>query len=556
MKNLSLLVLGCFIINLGAFAQQITVGEYFFDTDPGQGNATVFSFAAADSVNTTTNIDVSSLSPGHHHLGLRTKNSSGEWSHYEMRLFYVIEAGEAVASQSELQKGEYFFDTDPGQGNGIAFSFTAADSVNTTTNVDVTGLSPGHHHLGLRTKNSTGEWSHYEMRMFYVIEEGEAVADQPLLTAGEYFFDTDPGQGNGTAISFSATDSVSMVASIPVSSLNSGFHNLFVRTKNNVGKWSHYEGRMFYIIEAGEAVADQPSLVSGEYYFDTDPGFGSGTAISFSTADSVNMAVNISTNGLASGTHNVFLRTKNANGEWSHYEGREFEICGSVIQGTASIVLQSGNAVICAGQNNTFEATLVNEGTTPQYVWQLNGSVVSGNASFSVPSSLQTGDELTLAVISSDACVDPNPLRDTLDVVVIDTVFTTEAITICDGTSYLLPNGTTVSTGGEYISYLSAVNTCDSVVTTNLTVEICTGLDEMEATNFLLYPNPNKGQFSIEGGSTSYSIEIYNAVGQLVLSQRAVQERSQLNLQQQPSGIYHVSVIANGQVSRFKVLKY
>ena len=101
MKNLSLLVLGCFIINLGAFAQQITVGEYFFDTDPGQGNATVFSFAAADSVNTTTNIDVSSLSPGHHHLGVRTKNSSGKWSHYEMRMFYVVEAGTPVASQSE-----------------------------------------------------------------------------------------------------------------------------------------------------------------------------------------------------------------------------------------------------------------------------------------------------------------------------------------------------------------------------------------------------------------------------------------------------------------------
>lgn len=82
-----------------------------------------------------------------------------------------------------------------------------------------------------------------------------------------------------------------------------------------------------------------------------------------------------------------------------------------------------------------------------------------------------------------------------------------------------------------------------------------TGIAENGVSTFSVYPNPNQGQFVVEGRSADYTIDIYNNMGQLLLSQRAVQERTQLNLQQQPSGIYHVSVIANKEVSRFKLVK-
>jgi hypothetical protein len=477
MRKLSLLVLGFFIINLGAFAQQITVGEYFFDTDPGQGNGTAFSFVASDSVNTTTSIDVSSLSPGYHNLGIRTKNSNSIWSHYEMRMFYIIEPQEPVTVQPALQKGEFFFDTDPGQGNGTEFSFASTDSLN-------------------------------------------------------------------------------MVVNVPISSLNAGYHNLFMRTRNSSGIWSHYEGRLFYIIEPEEAPAIQPSLISGEYFVDTDPGLGNGTAFSFASSDSINMGLNISLNGLSTGLHDVFLRTLNADGVWSHYEGREFEIiCSPDFQGSASIALASGNTAICAGHNNTFEAILLTGGTTHEYEWQLNGAIVSAEPTYSASTNLQSGDDLTLSVITSDGCDGLNPARDTLEVMVVDTLFTLEDVTICQGSSYMLPDGTSVSVGGEYISYLAAVNACDSVVTSNITVEICSGLNSLQSTNFQLFPNPNNGAFSLEGSSANYTIEIRNALGQLLHFQQAIQNSTQLNIQEQPSGIYYISVIDNEEVSRFKMIK-
>ncbi|MBU0764573.1 MAG: hypothetical protein KJ607_07045, partial [Bacteroidetes bacterium] len=301
------------------------------------------------------------------------------------------------AFAQQLSSGEYFFGSDPGQGNGTAFTFPAADSVNSAIDIDVSALSPGYHNLKLRTKNTGGIWSHYESRLFYVIDPEMLNSIQPSLSGGEYFFDTDPGQGNGTAISFNTSDSVNMTAGIPLSGLSPGFHDLYLRVRNSGGKWSHYETRLFYIVDSGTLLTDQSSLMKGEYFFDTDPGFGNGTAIAFAATDSVNIALNISTSGLATGTHHIYIRTRNANGKWSHYEKHEFQICTSVNAGSAEIYNQSGFPYACEGHIEVFLAVLQNEGSEPVFEWKLNGLPVSAESSFTSGTDLVTGDELILA---------------------------------------------------------------------------------------------------------------------------------------------------------------
>jgi gliding motility-associated-like protein len=54
------------------------------------------------------------------------------------------------------------------------------------------------------------------------------------------------------------------------------------------------------------------------------------------------------------------------------------------------------------------------------------------------------------------------------------TVATTVNDTICSNEMYTLPNGAMVNTTGVYLDTLSAVNTCDSLITTNLTVNLTT----------------------------------------------------------------------------------
>ena len=88
----------------------------------------------------------------------------------------------------------------------------------------------------------------------------------------EYFFDSDPGFGNGTKTTFAPTDSINLTQNITLpATLQGGLHTLFVRVQDVNGTWSMPEVYVIYV---------QPefqSLTSMEYFFDSDPGFGHGT---------------------------------------------------------------------------------------------------------------------------------------------------------------------------------------------------------------------------------------------------------------------------------------
>src|SRR5882724_8766395 len=92
------------------------------------------------------------------------------------------------------------------------------------------------------------------------------------LSAAEYFFDTDPGVGNGTALTVITGDSILFSGNIATVGLPVGFHFLYVRSKDVNNIWSLSERRLFYIAP----VTTSATLVGSEYFFDTDPGIGNG----------------------------------------------------------------------------------------------------------------------------------------------------------------------------------------------------------------------------------------------------------------------------------------
>ena len=59
------------------------------------------------------------------------------------------------------------------------------------------------------------------------------------VTQVEYFFDSDPGFGNGTQVTVTpSTNIVSLAFNANVASLSNGMHMLFVRSKDANGAWS------------------------------------------------------------------------------------------------------------------------------------------------------------------------------------------------------------------------------------------------------------------------------------------------------------------------------
>jgi hypothetical protein len=311
---------------LRASAQNIVAAEYFFDVDPGAGLGTPISISTpGTTVNFTTSISTSSLSSGFHILAVRTKDASNIWSLFETRAIYI---SSTTNNASAIVSAEYFIDSDPGLGAGTPISIGASgNTVNFTAVIPTMSSSTGFHILAIRTRNADGHWSLFETRAFYI--SGSSI-DAPSITAAEYFIDTDPGPGNATAVSIGTSGTtVNFIASVPTTSLAAGFHTLAIRTRNANGVWSLFETRPFYI--SNQAV-DMTAITAAEYFIDTDPGVGNGSALTITNpGNTVNQTfLALVPPGTSNGQHLLAIRTRDVNGNWSLFEVREFTVSGSL----------------------------------------------------------------------------------------------------------------------------------------------------------------------------------------------------------------------------------
>jgi NADH:ubiquinone oxidoreductase subunit B-like Fe-S oxidoreductase len=146
----------------------------------------------------------------------------------------------------------------------------------------------------------------------------QSYGQAPNITQAEYFWDTDPGFGNGTNIPIASPAPVlnNQNISINIQTLTEGFHNLYLRSKDANDSWS--VTNKVSLVKLNTANLPNPNIVYAEYFWDTDPGFGSGTAISITPGTSINnLTIPINITSLANGFHNLFIRSKDLNGNWS-----------------------------------------------------------------------------------------------------------------------------------------------------------------------------------------------------------------------------------------------
>jgi hypothetical protein len=139
----------------------------------------------------------------------------------------------------------------------------------------------------------------------------------------EYFVDTDAGFGNNTVINVTPSPDGTFPFTLSLASLIPGYHKLYVRTKDSDGKWSLTARRNIEILTS-EA---KTSIVSGEYFIDTDPGFGSATPITVTTPDSAILQnFTALAAGLSEGYHKLYGRLLDNEGKWGLTFRRNFEV--------------------------------------------------------------------------------------------------------------------------------------------------------------------------------------------------------------------------------------
>ncbi|MDB5234871.1 MAG: C-terminal target protein, partial [Hymenobacter sp.] len=359
----------------------ITKVEYFVDTDPGFGAATnVPVTAGTDLSGVAFSVPLATLNAGFHELGVRSQDANGQWSLTNRRTFYYEPA--ALNALPNITKAEYFIDTDPGFGTAtdIPIATPAADLGGLGFTVNISSLPAGFHELGLRSQDANGKWSLTSRRMFYY--EPAALNALANINKVEYFLDADPGFGAGTDVPITPGTDVSGVnIAVPLSALPAGFHQLSVRSRDANGKWSLTNVRTFYY-EPVLAVA--PNINKVEYYFDTDPGFGSATNVPVPTPapDLANFSFAADASALADGPHLLFIRSRDAAGKWSLVSNRAFVKNGCASSQNLAAGLPAASYTVGGSVGNTPALAFNTDPAVPNTsnaVYMYNGSTIQAD---------------------------------------------------------------------------------------------------------------------------------------------------------------------------------
>jgi len=243
-----------------ARSQNITISaaEYFIDVEPGEGSGTPLPAKDGSFDQSTENAEVTintaGLSVGAHTIFVRMKDSKGIWGPRRATRFIA-----QTPSNRYIAAAEYFIDTDPGRGNGIAIlpfdgSFDGMEERVQAT-INSTGFSPGQHTLFVRLKDSEGNWGPKRGISFKI---GDTSGPLPnCLAAAEYFVDHDPGKGSGIPLiakdgAFDAA-SEEVEGTVNTTGFSIGDHLVYVRLRDSQGKWSDPDSELVTVLWASSA---------------------------------------------------------------------------------------------------------------------------------------------------------------------------------------------------------------------------------------------------------------------------------------------------------------
>ena len=380
-----------------------------------------------------------------------------------------------------ITTAEYFIDTDLGPGNGTPVSVGTQGIVVSFPIAIPINLAPGFHWLGVRVKDSDGKWGLFERRSFYI---SQIPTDLPIITHAEYFFDTDPGVGNGTNLPIQNTGfsvSQNFVITVPTN-MSAGTHRLAIRVKDQAGHWSLFQRDSIVVggattiscpanVVIAAATGQCSSVVNnidpivspqGSSYTYTLTGATTGSGAGTASGKTFNAGVTTVTYALNS-TPSIncsFTVTVNANV-------------------TPTININASGTNICNGEQVTFTTTPLNGGSNPSYQWKLNGNNIPGATGTSlITSSLANGDVVSVAMTSSIGCANPQTvLSNTVLMNVNSNVVPLVSIgssgnTICTGTTVNFMAGP--SNGGPSPTYQWKLNGNNIPGATNSTYQTST----------------------------------------------------------------------------------
>lgn len=311
------LFLICWVLLPQELAATITQAEYFFnsaDNGPGNNPPLLVSESNGIATATGTNLGLGGLGSGMHTIYSRLYDDQYGWGSKLGRLFLVT----STETEYEITAAEYYFDDlDNGPGQNTALSISMDNGVATATgaNLATAGLGQGLHIVYCRMYADNFGWG--APRGYPLLVTGTSSSN--TISAAEYFLDSDPGQGNGTALTLGGSDTeVSINHDFDLSNASPGLHSLFVRLYSPEAGWGPKTSAFFLVENPGLTYFIQ----SAQYFIGDSP--ESSEIITIDSPndggyDELNEAISLTDVSLpagASGIQTVGIRFQRSDGEW------------------------------------------------------------------------------------------------------------------------------------------------------------------------------------------------------------------------------------------------
>ncbi|MFW5708276.1 MAG: T9SS type A sorting domain-containing protein, partial [Bacteroidota bacterium] len=251
--------------------------EFFFNEDPGLGEATAVELEPADEIDLSFELTPESLDPGRQFLYFRLRNGN-TWSQYHQMGIFVEDTEEVLP----LSGAEFFINEDPGLGEATAVELEPANEIDLSFDLTPESLDPGRQFLYFRLKNGN-TWSQYARFPFAAIQSSAAFGS---LTSFQFFFtqsDTEPHSWDNE-LPIEPADSIDGTFEFPSAGLTLGENRLFLKLADSRSIMSHYVFMDFYycgtinpVIEAdGQVLTCLTDLSPNSYQWllngDTIPG--------------------------------------------------------------------------------------------------------------------------------------------------------------------------------------------------------------------------------------------------------------------------------------------
>jgi hypothetical protein len=226
-------------------------------------------------------------------------------------------------------------------------------------------------------------------------------------------------------------------------------------------------------------------------------------------------------------------------------------------------VTVAGPNSMCLGQTVNFTVT-----GAPSYSWSTGQTTSVIAVSPSITTAYSVSGTSTLGCTGpatiKNIVVNPNP----------NVLISSGSTVICRGETMLLTGSGADSyqwnTGAmtSTIMISPTVTTTYSVVGTNTTtgcmgnatktvqVNTCTGIDGSATSlaQFRLYPNPSNGEIHIES-PVSAKLMIYNALGEIMLSEELYQGTQTVQTETFSDGVYFARIVYGDQIRIIKLIK-